>query len=121
MGLATFDLEVGILCDFLYSVLLSNAILGLDASGLALHIAGGNPFIYGRGGEEVLYFWHHGVDPAVVAGPTSVRAGDGRPPWRILRWWSPWGWGGGGGSSERAVMAGAARRLRVHWPPGSRC
>ena len=36
MGLASFGLEIGVFCDFLYSVLLLNAILGLDCLGLAL-------------------------------------------------------------------------------------
>jgi Cu-Zn family superoxide dismutase len=36
MGLASLGLEIGIFCDFLCSVLLLNAILGLDFSGLAL-------------------------------------------------------------------------------------
>ena len=36
MRLSSFGLELGISCDFLYSVLLWNAILGLDFLGLAL-------------------------------------------------------------------------------------
>jgi hypothetical protein len=35
MGLASLGLEIGTFCDFLYSVLLLNAILGLDFLGLA--------------------------------------------------------------------------------------
>ena len=36
MGLTSLGLEIGSFCDFLYSVLLFNAILGLDFLGLAL-------------------------------------------------------------------------------------
>ena len=36
MGLTSFGLEIGIFCDFRYSVLLLNAILGLDFLGRAL-------------------------------------------------------------------------------------
>ena len=36
MGLGTFGLEIGMLCDFLYIVFLLNAVLGLDFLGLAL-------------------------------------------------------------------------------------
>ena len=36
MGLASLGLEIGIFCYFLYSVLLFNAILGLDFLGRAL-------------------------------------------------------------------------------------
>ena len=36
MGLASLGLEIGILCDFLYSVILFTAILGLYFLGLAL-------------------------------------------------------------------------------------
>ena len=36
MGLASLRLDIGIFCNFLYSVLLRNAILGLDFLGLAL-------------------------------------------------------------------------------------
>ena len=36
MGRASLGLDVGIFCDFLYSVLLLSAILGLDFLGLAL-------------------------------------------------------------------------------------
>jgi hypothetical protein len=36
MGLAGLGLEIGIFCDFLYSVLLLSAVLGLDFLGLAL-------------------------------------------------------------------------------------
>ena len=36
MGLASFGLDIGILCAFLYSVLLLNVILGLDFLGCAL-------------------------------------------------------------------------------------
>ena len=38
MGLASLGLDIGVLCDFLYSVLLHvfSAIWGLDFSGLAL-------------------------------------------------------------------------------------
>ena len=37
MGLASLGLEIGISCDFLYSVLLLNAILGSYCLGLALY------------------------------------------------------------------------------------
>jgi hypothetical protein len=36
MGLTSLGLETGIFCDFLYSALLLNAILGLYVLGLAL-------------------------------------------------------------------------------------
>jgi hypothetical protein len=36
MGLASLGLEIGIYCDFLYSVFILNAILGLDFLGLGL-------------------------------------------------------------------------------------
>ena len=36
MGLASLGLEIGIFCDYLYSILPLNAILGLDFLGLAL-------------------------------------------------------------------------------------
>ena len=36
MGPASLGLDIGIFCDFLYSVLLMSAILGLDFLGLAL-------------------------------------------------------------------------------------
>jgi hypothetical protein len=37
MGLASFGLQIGVFREFLYSVLLLNAILGLDLLGLALY------------------------------------------------------------------------------------
>jgi hypothetical protein len=37
MGLASLGLEIGVFCQVLYSVLLSNAILGLYFLGLALY------------------------------------------------------------------------------------
>ena len=43
MGLASLGLDIGIPCDFLYSVLLFKAILGLDFSGLALPSPGRDP------------------------------------------------------------------------------
>ena len=36
--MASFGLEIGILCDFQYSILLVSAILGLDFLGLALSL-----------------------------------------------------------------------------------
>jgi siroheme synthase len=35
----------------------------------------GDPFVYGRGGEEVLYFREHGFESTVIPGVTSVIAG----------------------------------------------
>ena len=40
-GLISLGLEIGVFCDFLYSVLLFNAISGLDFSGTALIPAAG--------------------------------------------------------------------------------
>jgi hypothetical protein len=37
MGLASLALSTGVFCDFLYSILLLNTILGLDFLGLALY------------------------------------------------------------------------------------
>jgi hypothetical protein len=36
MGLASLALNIGVFCDFIHSILLFDAILGLDSSGLAL-------------------------------------------------------------------------------------
>jgi hypothetical protein len=36
MGLASLGVEIGILCDLLYSILLLCVVLGLDFLGLAL-------------------------------------------------------------------------------------
>ena len=36
MGLASLGLDIGIFCDFLYSILLFHTILGLEFLGLAL-------------------------------------------------------------------------------------
>ena len=51
MGLASLGLGIGIFCDSLYSVLLLNAILGLDFLGLALS----RPQVLGigAGGKEI--------------------------------------------------------------------
>ncbi|KAJ2305117.1 uroporphyrin-III C-methyltransferase [Coemansia sp. RSA 2706] len=37
----------------------------------------GDPFVYGRGGEEVLYFRRHGIEPEVVPGLSSAISGPG--------------------------------------------
>ena len=47
MGLASLGLEIGIFCDFLYSVILLNVFLGLDFLGLALS----RPQVLHRPGE----------------------------------------------------------------------
>lgn len=40
-----------------------------------VRLKSGDPFIYGRGGEEVLFFRKHGIECHVVAGISSVIAG----------------------------------------------
>ena len=35
----------------------------------------GDPFVYGRGGEEILFFRKHGFNPSVIPGLSSVFAG----------------------------------------------
>ena len=35
----------------------------------------GDPFVYGRGGEEILFFRKHGYNPSVIPGISSVFAG----------------------------------------------
>jgi siroheme synthase len=40
-----------------------------------VRLKSGDPFIYGRGGEEVLFFRKHGIECLVVAGISSVIAG----------------------------------------------
>ena len=39
-----------------------------------VRLKAGDPFIYGRGGEEVLFFRKHGIECSVVAGISSVIA-----------------------------------------------
>lgn len=40
-----------------------------------LRLKTGDPFVYGRGGEEILYFREHGIEPVIISGISSVFAG----------------------------------------------
>jgi hypothetical protein len=54
MGLASFGLDIGIFGGFLSSVLLLNAILGLDVLGRALPPAAGKGFVYRIDGSALM-------------------------------------------------------------------
>ena len=54
------------------------ALSAARAGKRVVRLKSGDPFIYGRGGEEVLFFRAHGVEAAVVPGCTSVSPTAGR-------------------------------------------
>ncbi|SCV71611.1 BQ2448_3199 [Microbotryum intermedium] len=51
------------------------AVEGAKAGKTVLRLKQGDPFLYGRGGEEVLHFRHAGFEPVVVPGLSSCLAG----------------------------------------------
>ncbi|KAF2397515.1 siroheme synthase [Trichodelitschia bisporula] len=54
--------------------LLQLGIAGLQAGHTVLRLKQGDPFLYGRGGEEVLWFRERGWEPLVLPGVTSALA-----------------------------------------------
>ncbi|CAK9786448.1 hypothetical protein CC85DRAFT_263081 [Cutaneotrichosporon oleaginosum] len=51
------------------------ALAGARAGETVVRLKQGDPFVYGRGGEEVLYFREHGFEATVVPGVSSALAG----------------------------------------------
>jgi len=54
--------------------LMEVALEGLRAGKDVVRLKNGDPFIFGRGGEEVLYFREHGFEPELVPGISSALA-----------------------------------------------
>ncbi|KAF1966923.1 uroporphyrin-III C-methyltransferase [Bimuria novae-zelandiae CBS 107.79] len=52
--------------------LLQMGLEGLQAGKVVVRIKQGDPYIYGRGGEEFVFFRDHGYTPTVVPGITSA-------------------------------------------------
>lgn len=55
--------------------LMELAIAGARAGETVVRLKQGDPFVYGRGGEEVLYFREHGYECAIIPGVSSALAG----------------------------------------------
>jgi uroporphyrin-III C-methyltransferase len=55
--------------------LMIQALEGARRGETVVRLKQGDPFVYGRGGEEVLYFREHGFESTVIPGVTSVIAG----------------------------------------------
>lgn len=51
------------------------ALAGAQRGEIVVRLKQGDPFVYGRGGEEVLFFRQHGYEPIVVPGVSSALAG----------------------------------------------
>lgn len=51
------------------------ALEGARRGDVVVRLKQGDPFVYGRGGEEVLFFRKHGYEPVVVPGVSSALAG----------------------------------------------
>ncbi len=52
----------------------SNATLGTGQEFTVVRLKQGDPFIYGRGGEEILFFRRHGYEPLLIPGLSSSLA-----------------------------------------------
>ncbi|OCF34402.1 uroporphyrinogen-III C-methyltransferase [Kwoniella heveanensis CBS 569] len=50
------------------------ALAGAQAGEVVVRLKQGDPFVYGRGGEEVLYFREHGFESIVIPGISSALA-----------------------------------------------
>jgi uroporphyrin-III C-methyltransferase len=55
--------------------LMIQALEGARRGETVVRLKQGDPFVYGRGGEEVLYFREHGFESTVIPGVTSAIAG----------------------------------------------
>ena len=55
--------------------LMVQALAAARAGEIVVRLKQGDPFVYGRGGEEVLYFREHGFEATVIPGVTSAIAG----------------------------------------------
>lgn len=55
--------------------LMALAVEGAKAGKTVLRMKQGDPFLYGRGGEEVLHFRRHGFESVVIPGLSSCLAG----------------------------------------------
>ncbi|GAA5901286.1 uroporphyrinogen-III C-methyltransferase [Sporobolomyces salmoneus] len=55
--------------------LMALAVEGAQAGKTVLRMKQGDPFLYGRGGEEVLHFRRHGFESVVIPGLSSCLAG----------------------------------------------
>ncbi|KAJ9124062.1 hypothetical protein QFC22_000855 [Naganishia vaughanmartiniae] len=51
------------------------ALEGAQRGEIVVRLKQGDPFVYGRGGEEILFFREHGFEPVVVPGVSSALAG----------------------------------------------
>jgi uroporphyrin-III C-methyltransferase len=51
------------------------ALAGAKQGEIVVRLKQGDPFVYGRGGEEVLYFREHGFESTVIPGVSSALAG----------------------------------------------
>ena len=55
--------------------MMERALEGARANETVVRLKQGDPFVYGRGGEEVLYFREHGYEATVIPGVSSGLAG----------------------------------------------
>jgi len=55
--------------------LMQAALDGARRGEIIVRLKQGDPFLYGRGGEEVLFFRKHGFEPLVIPGVSSALAG----------------------------------------------
>jgi len=51
------------------------ALVGAERGERVVRLKQGDPFVYGRGGEEVLFFREHGFESTVIPGVSSALAG----------------------------------------------
>ena len=55
--------------------MMDEALDGARSGEVVVRLKQGDPFVYGRGGEEVLFFRENGFEPTVIPGVSSALAG----------------------------------------------